>query len=273
MKKYDLKQIKNRKGAKKLEDVPEEVKYLLNHGEISAMNLMKSLVIDNNLLLKNVLTDLGLENYIKSPTEAINNLDKKTHIKCIKIIGKTLSKEMAENQDTEAIKLLSKHDSDTVRSWAAYIIGSNEEIDILNKLTAIKPFASDDAWGVRECAWMAVRNSIINNLKDSIPYLSKWSKDSDPNIRRFTSESTRPRGVWCKHSKELKENPEIGLPIIDPLKSDKKKYVQDSVGNWLNDASKSKGTWVIELCKKWNKVSPTKETKRITNRGLRTLNK
>jgi 3-methyladenine DNA glycosylase AlkC len=65
----------------------------------------------------------------------------------------------------------------------------------------------------------------------------------------------------------------MGLPIIEPLKSDEEKYVQDSVGNWLNDASKSKGDWVIKLCKKWNEVSPTKETKRITNRGLRTLKK
>ena len=71
----------------------------------------------------------------------------------------------------------------------------------------------------------------------------------------------------------LKENPALALPILAPLKSDTSKYVQDSVGNWLNDASKTKPDFVYQICEKWSKDSPTKETNYIINKALRTLEK
>jgi 3-methyladenine DNA glycosylase AlkC len=271
--KTDLDKLKNRKGARKLEDVPEEIKELLNQGKISAVNLMESLAIDNVKLFKNVFKEIEAEEYIPPVINLVDDLNTKTNFKSSIAIGKILSSEITKNNDIKTLELLSNHKSDTVRSWASYIVGFNENLGISDKLAAIKPFADDEHFGVRETAWLAVRESIINNLEDSIAILSKWAEDENPNIRRFASESTRPRGVWTKHIKELKESPELALTIIEPLKSDNEKYVQDSVGNWLNDASKSKEEWVIAICKNWIEVSPTKETKRITNRGLRTLNK
>jgi 3-methyladenine DNA glycosylase AlkC len=55
------------------------------------------------------------------------------------------------------------------------------------------------------------------------------------------------------------------------LKSDKAKYVRDSVGNWLNDAGKTRPDFVVQLCKRWENESDTKETKYITKKALRTL--
>ena len=66
----------------------------------------------------------------------------------------------------------------------------------------------------------------------------------------------------------MKQNPELGLTILEPLKSDKAKYVQDSVGNWLNDASKTQPDFVKNLCEKWKKESPTKETAYIIKKGI-----
>ena len=53
---------------------------------------------------------------------------------------------------------------------------------------------------------------------------------------------------------------------LEKLKADKSKYVQGSVGNWLNDASKSKPEFVIELCKKWKSESLSVETEKIIKR-------
>lgn len=71
----------------------------------------------------------------------------------------------------------------------------------------------------------------------------------------------------------MKQDPELALSILEPLKSDKAKYAQDSVGNWLNDTSKTQPEFVTEICKRWEAESDTKETKYITKKALRTLNK
>ena len=55
------------------------------------------------------------------------------------------------------------------------------------------------------------------------------------------------------------------------MKTDKAKYVQDSVGNWLNDASKTRPDFVVALCERWENESPAKETKYIVKKALRTL--
>ncbi len=258
-------EILNRKGATKLSLVSDEVKSLLDKGLIASVNLTEWLATDHKALIRNVLP----QEYQKACLDAINELKQSTAMKNIPAVAEALFR-LGVHSKSDLFDRLSKHTSDSVRCWASYVVGI-ENMAIPDRLKAIKPFAADDNFGVREIAWMAVRADITTNLDESISILSTWTSDADTNVRRFASEATRPRGVWCKHIDELKNNPAKGLTILEPLKSDKEKYVRDSVANWLNDASKTQPVFVKDLCDKWSKESETKETAYIVKKALRSL--
>jgi 3-methyladenine DNA glycosylase AlkC len=262
-----------RKGSRSTKDIPTEILLQLNLGEIETANLVEWLAVDQRILLKNLLQQLDRNQYYDSIILDIDALKKQTVNTINEAIGVGLFKNILANNDSAIFPKLANHISDCVRCWATYIIGFNENVSISEKLLQIQPFAADIHFGVREIAWLATRKSISDNLNESLVILSKWTSNSDENIRRFTSEVTRPRGVWCAHIEVLKQNPEFALSILEPLKSDVSKYVQNSVANWLNDASKTKPEFVIEICKRWKSESNSKETNYIINRALRTLEK
>lgn len=267
-------EIENRKGARKIQDIPKEVLDLLNKGKIPSVNLTEWLAVNQVELIKNTFPKIDLKDSINSLTRAIEQQKKPSTMGSIKIIGQNLYEYSRQSKNLEAtIKNLSNHESDTIRCYATYLIALDSNLNILEKLEHSRKLIADKHFGVREIVWMALRPEIADNLTQSIQILSEWTKDSDENIRRFTTEATRPRGVWCKHIEALKENPETGLFILEQLKSDKSIYVQNSVGNWLNDASKTQPEFVINLCKKWKIDSPTIETKKIIKRALRTITK
>lgn len=267
-------EIKNRKGARKAQDIPKNVQELLDKGKMPTVNLTEWLAVNQIALINNTFPKIGLKGSIDTIENAIREQKKPSTMDSIKIIGLHLYEHCRKSKSlASAIELLSNHTSDTVRCYATYLIAWNTDLNISEKFEQSRRLIADKHFGVREIVWMALRSEIEKNLSESIGILSKWTNDPDENIRRFTTESTRPRGVWCKHIEALKESPEQALPILQPLKSDKSKYVQDSVGNWLNDASKSRPEFVTELCEKWKLESPTAETEKIIKRGLRTIEK
>ncbi|WMJ75363.1 DNA alkylation repair protein [Cytophagaceae bacterium ABcell3] len=262
-----------RKGAKSIKDIPNEIMGQLNRGEIETANLVEWLAIDQRALIENILTQHDRRKYLKPILEQIDNLKKQTVNTINEAIGTGLFEQATKHKDSEFLLITSTHQSDVVRCWATYTIVRDASLNIKQKLQKIQQFAADKHFGVREISWLAVRKTIAQNLEESLEILSKWTNHADENVRRFASEATRPRGVWCEHIEELKQNPELGLTILEPLKSDKAKYVQDSVGNWLNDASKTRPEFVINLCHRWGNESNSKETKYIIKRALRTLEK
>lgn len=267
------KEILNRKGALKITDIPNSIITLLNKGEIASVNLTEWLAVDHTKIVKYCFPKLGISNkYIAEITEEIKKQKKSSAMNSTKLVGTMLHQLYQTKTERQIIfKNLSVHISDTIRCYAPYLPALNEELSIQQKLQQLQVLAADDHFGVREITWMALRPEIEKNLETSVQTLCKWAKNKDDNIRRFASEATRPRGVWCKHIDALKENPGIALSILEPLKSDSSKYVRDSVGNWLNDAAKSQPDFIKALCKKWEQESSTAETKYIVNKALRSL--
>ncbi|WP_103068299.1 DNA alkylation repair protein [Aquimarina sediminis] len=261
--------IINRKGARSFKDLDQEVITYLNNGLIETANLMEWLAVDQLQLLKKTLKEIKKQDWYDSFYEAVSAQKKPSANSNTKVIGLTF---LQLTNDKNIIEHLASHDSDVPRCWAAHWVAF-QDTEIDKKLKAIKPYAADSHFGVREVAIFASKEAIIANLDTTINILSEWISSDDENIRRYAIEAIRPIGVWTKKIDELKEHPEKAITLLDPLKSDSSKYVRDSVGNWLNDASKTRPDWVKKTCARWKKESSTKETQYILKKALRTINK
>ncbi|WP_206098659.1 DNA alkylation repair protein [Paenibacillus silvae] len=263
-----------RKGARKAAEIPAHIHHLLQSGTIESVNLTEWLAVNHVLLLEQITRELEVPVSTREVTARLGKKDEQRIMKVIPEIGRQWLKYMekrSEQENKQLFNFLAKHRSDSVRCWAAYIIGLHPELHVTEKLEQIRAFAADHHFGVREIAWMAVRDSIRADLSAALQALIPWSTDPDPMIRRFAIESTRPRGVWAKHIQPLKENPALALPLLSAVKSDDHLYVQNSVSNWLNDASKTTPEWVRQVCADWIEQSDTRYTQRIVKRGQRSI--
>ncbi|WP_010257153.1 DNA alkylation repair protein [Myroides injenensis] len=265
--------MEKRKGARSKKDISPEIMVQLNEGLIESANLTEWLAIDQRLLLINVMKQLGRTHYVALVFKSLDDLEKVTVNTINQCIGKTLFDSSVYYGDQELFFLLKNHTSDLVRCWATYFVGYNSTISFKDKLSMIKEFASDEHFGVREICWMAVRKDIFENLEEALAILLDWTNDDDENIRRFVTESTRPRGVWSNHIEVLKKDPSLGLPILEALKNDESKYVLDSVANWINDASKSNPEFCIELLNKWKDETQNKNRLYIIKKASRSIEK
>lgn len=265
--------IIHRKGARTANEIIPDVIELLNSGRIESVNLTEWLAVDHVQLLRHVLIEFEMLQYADVMLSALKQMERQSTMKIIPAIaGEWLKviRQQTDKDQAELLKQLTTHRSDSVRCWAAFVVGL-DPLELEWKLALIRPFAADHHFGVREIAWMAVRDSVSQQLQLAIRLLSSWVWEPDANLRRFAVELTRPRGVWARHIAELKNNPELGLPLLEPLKADPSKYVQDSVANWLNDAAKSRPDWVGQVCHTWMEESGKNETKRIVARAQRSM--
>lgn len=261
-------EILNRKGARKAIDIPTEIIKLLNEGKIETVNLTEWLAADQLELLRNVLGNLKKEQLFAAIKKAVEQQKKPTANSNTKLIGAILGEHLSKDD----LLKLKKHPSDLVRNWTCWSIASQIE-ETKELLTEMRDFAADSHFGVREVVIFASKDKLAKHLELAVEILLDWSNSKDENVRRFVAEVLRPIGVWTKKIDRLQTEPELGFPLLNPLKSDPSKYVQNSVANWLNDASKSNPKWVEEVCKQWMKDSKTKETTYIVKRAMRTINK
>jgi len=246
--------------AKTMQDVSTERRAQLNAGAPSN-NLMETLCIDFAELLRQCVPQAD-----KPMLTAMQAGQNEGIVRRMQCAGELLAAKLGEAGLAE----LTVHSSDTVRGWACYLLAALPNLDLAERLRRITPLADDAHYAPREWAWLALRPQMAAELERSIRLLEPWTLEPSEYLRRFASESLRPRGVWCAHIKTLKDNPQLGLPLLEPLQADNSSYVQDSVANWLNDASKSQPDWVRGICSRWQQ-SENPATLRICKRALRSL--
>lgn len=262
--------LKQRSPALRQREIPAEVLSALSRGWIESKTLVEWLSVDRLVLLKTISKSLEIE--LNAPLKKI--LSNKAPISSLQ-----KSKQIAEQlavliaPGDPRFKAIEQHTSDVVREWGALMVGHWDSMPFARRLAWIKPFADDPNPGTREIAWMALRPHVASETIVNIAKLLPWTGSRNERLRRYASEITRPCGVWCHHIELLKQQPELALELLEPLRSDESLYVRNSVANWLNDASKSRPEWVMELTSRWQRQSQTPQTMYIVKRALRTLRK
>lgn len=246
-----------RKGARSRADIDPAVLVELNAGTAETMSLPESLAIDFAQLLAAVCPQAEVAPMAAAASEGVTR-------------RMALAAQLAVSAwGDEAVARLSVHGSDTARGWAAYAIGQLSGIGLERRLALIRPLADDPHFGVREWAWLGIRAHVAAEPLAALEMLSAWTAEPSSFLRRFASEATRPRGVWCAHIGALRADPRPGLVVLEPLRADPERYVQDSVANWLNDAAKDHPDWVRGVGAGWS--GGGKATAYIVKRAMRNL--
>lgn len=237
---------------------PYARQHALDRGEAETRTLAEGLAVDQAVLMRAVFPELAWEfdPHARLPIS-----------RRMAAAGALLQARLP----AEALDALRAHPSDTVRGWAAFAIAAAPDLPLATRLQRLRPLADDPHFGVREWAWLALRPHTVAAVGEAIELLLPWAREDSPYLRRFAVEATRPRGVWSTHIDALKQDPALGLPLLEPLRADPARYVQDSVANWLNDAAKSQPDWVRGLCERWRRESPQAATERICTRATRSL--
>lgn len=260
-----------RKGAKNMASIPADILAQLNEGTLETANLVEWLAVDQWLLLQHVLTAAG-HGSAYAPLKAQWQAAAGTSVNSrMRTIGQALLQVPPAKALPKWLATLSRHPADVVRSWACYAYAALPGSSLPQQLQHLQPLAADAHFGVRETAWMALRPQLAVQLDEGIALLAPWVQHPHDAIRRFASEVTRPRGVWCAHIEVLKQEPQRALRLLQPLHADPSRYVQNSVANWLNDAAKTQPAWVQALCRTWAAQSSSAHTAYIIKRAQRSL--
>ena len=161
-----------RKGALRRADVSPAIRRQLNRGELETASLAEWLIVDQTELLRHTLPSVGLKKPLENVLEAVADIPVPTTMKVLYRIGEQLAETVTpQTGSRSAFQKLARHPSDSVRSWAAMIVGYRAELSVAERLTAVRQFAADTHFGVREVAWLAVRNAIARELDEAFDQL------------------------------------------------------------------------------------------------------
>lgn len=115
----------------------------------------------------------------------------------------------------------------------------------------------------------AIRPFILDDEKKTMQQMLKWSKSSNTDVRRLSSEGCRSRLPWAMALPRFKKDASLILPILENLKADSSLYVRKSVANNLNDISKDHPQLALQIAQKW--IGKHKNIDWVVKHAMRTL--
>ena len=197
----------HRKGAVRRSEIPSDVLQAVNEGREETIMLVEWLAIDMPTLSRSILLGVGLAKAREELGTAADSLADQGVTTRLKRIGEPLFMETRDHpRRSEIYEALARNQADMVRVWAAYMTATDEGLTLADRLEVTRWFAADHSLAVRECAWDSFRPYVAADLGPGFRLLEPWVHDPEP-----------------------------GRALLEPVRSDPSRYVQRSVGNWLND--------------------------------------
>jgi 3-methyladenine DNA glycosylase AlkC len=223
-----------RRGARRLIDVDPQLLRQLEAGQVSTLTHVEHMAIDQSALWAITFPSLVTE---------LERFTAESFIGRLRLGGRMLF----EAHGPGAWTAVQSAEPDTVRAWRVFAIAA-ADMALADKLTAVKPFAEDAHFGVREWAWLALREDVCRDPHAAVRALVDSLANDSVRWRRFASEVTRPRSVWGRHIREFKQAPWDAEHLLVALLAEHDRYVLVSVTNWLNDVYSSHSEWVLSVC-------------------------
>jgi 3-methyladenine DNA glycosylase AlkC len=239
--------------------VPIDVRRALQAGTLESANHMEQMALDMTALMSAAFPG------VLDPSETLKSPRFLSRMRA----GASI---LWSHFGLKTFDITAGHASDTVRGWGAFAVGLVDGIPLEERLCRARPYADDPHFAVREWAWLGIRAHIVADPLGAVDLLAEWTASPSSSIRRFASEATRPRGVWSVHIEMFKAEPWLALDLLAQLRQDESRYVETSLGNWLNDTAKSHPAWVLATCQRWaSDVDDCNSTRRIQRLALRSL--
>ena len=166
-----MEHLLGRKGAARIALIPQEVLDALHTGRIPTVNLNEFLALDLRLLTRSVAQDVGLAPEAERLQDTLAMLSAFPPVKRHLHIARALYDLAEARSDRDRVAhALATHPSDVARSWAAQWL-SFARMPLADKLASVRRFAADPHFGVREMAWMAVRDEIAGDVDTAVRLL------------------------------------------------------------------------------------------------------
>jgi 3-methyladenine DNA glycosylase AlkC len=133
-------------------------------------------------------------------------------------------------------------------------------------------FKAIEAITQRNTGEYTIRPFILKHYEKTMMQMLAWSEHENFHVRRLSSEGVRPRLPWASKLDKFIADPTPILPILENLKDDPSKYVQNSVANNLNDILKDNRSVFTATIEAWI-TSATPQRKWIIKHAIRKLRK